>query len=122
MFFVPLPPLRGQHTVLCHRSWQTTFGLTEFAICWGGARFEPGTTDLQSGVLPLSHLSSLRMKKKTMKNCFAIITEVSRRSPLLNIEVSQNLPLHLFTVGQPSCAVSYNSGKSFFLLNMFIVF
>jgi hypothetical protein len=27
-------------------------------VCWGGAGFEPRTTDLQSGALPLSHLSS----------------------------------------------------------------
>ncbi len=55
--YVPLPPLRGQHTVLCHPRWLPTSGLTEFAMCWGGAGFEPRTTDLQSGALPLSHLS-----------------------------------------------------------------
>jgi hypothetical protein len=59
--YVPLPPLRGQHTVLCHPKWLPTSGLTEFAVCWGGAGFEPRTTDLQSGALPLSHLSSLRI-------------------------------------------------------------
>ncbi len=58
--YVPLPPLRGQHTVLCHPRWLPTSGLTEFAVCWGGAGFEPRTTDLQSGALPLSHLSSSR--------------------------------------------------------------
>jgi hypothetical protein len=47
--YVPLPPLRGQHTVLCHPRWLPTSGLTEFAVCWGGAGFEPRTTDLQSG-------------------------------------------------------------------------
>jgi hypothetical protein len=57
--YVPLLPLRGQHTVLCHPRWLPTSGLTEFAVCWGGAGFEPRTTDLQSGALPLSHLSSL---------------------------------------------------------------
>jgi hypothetical protein len=56
--YVPLPPLRGQHTVLCHPRWLPTSGLTEFAVCWVGAGFEPRTTDLQSGALPLSHLSS----------------------------------------------------------------
>jgi hypothetical protein len=56
--YVPLPPLRGQHTVLCHPKWLPTLGLTEFAVCWGEAGFEPRTTDLQSGALPLSHLSS----------------------------------------------------------------
>ena len=56
--YVPLLPLRGQHTVLCHPRWLPTSGLTEFAVCWGGAGFEPRTTDLQSGALPLSHLSS----------------------------------------------------------------
>jgi hypothetical protein len=35
--YVPLPPLRGQHIVLCHPSWLPTSGLTEFAVCWGGA-------------------------------------------------------------------------------------
>jgi hypothetical protein len=54
--YVPLPPLRGQHTVLCHPCWLPTSGLTEFAMCWGGAGFEPRTTDLQSGALPLSHM------------------------------------------------------------------
>ncbi len=44
--YVPLPPLRGQHTVLCHPRWLPTSGLTEFAVCWGGAGFEPRTTDL----------------------------------------------------------------------------
>jgi hypothetical protein len=58
VYGVPLPPLRGQHTVLSHPRWLPTSGLTEFAVCWGGAGFEPRTTDLQSGVLPLSHLSS----------------------------------------------------------------
>jgi hypothetical protein len=52
-------PLRGQHTVLCHPRWKPTSGMTEFSVCWGGAGFEPRTTDLQSGALPLSHLSSL---------------------------------------------------------------
>ncbi len=56
--YVPLPPLRGQHMVLCHPRWLPTSGLTEFAVYWGGAGFEPRTTDLQSGALPLSHLSS----------------------------------------------------------------
>ncbi len=55
--YVPLPPLRGQHMVLCHPRWLPTSGLTEFAVCWGGAGFEPRTTDLQSGALPLSHLN-----------------------------------------------------------------
>jgi hypothetical protein len=58
VYEVPLPPLRGQHMVLCHPRWLPTSGLTEFAVCWGGAGFEPRTTDLQSGALPLSHLSS----------------------------------------------------------------
>ncbi len=56
-YCVPLPPLRGQHMVLCHPRWLPTSGLIEFAMCWGGAGFEPRTTDLQSGA-PLSHLSS----------------------------------------------------------------
>ncbi len=64
--YVPLPPLRGQHTVLCHPRWLPTSGLTEFAMCWGGAGFEPRTTDLQSGALPLSHLSS------AISSCFCI--------------------------------------------------
>jgi hypothetical protein len=58
VYRVPLPRLRGQHTVLCDPRWLPTSGLTEFAVCWGGAGFEPRTTDLQSGALPLSHLSS----------------------------------------------------------------
>ncbi len=57
-YCVPLPPLRGQHMVLCHPRWLLTSGLIEFVMCWGGAGFEPRTTDLQSGALPLSHLSS----------------------------------------------------------------
>ncbi len=57
--YVPLPPLRGQHTVLCHPRWLPTSGLTEFAVCWGGAGFEPRTNDLQSGALPLSLLLAL---------------------------------------------------------------
>jgi hypothetical protein len=40
--------------VLCHPRWLPTSGLTEFALCWGGAGFEPRTTALQSGALPLS--------------------------------------------------------------------
>jgi hypothetical protein len=58
VYGVPLTPIRGQHTVLCHPRWLPTSGLTEFAACWGGAGFEPRTTDLQSGALPLSHLYS----------------------------------------------------------------
>jgi hypothetical protein len=42
---VPLSPLRGQHTVLCHPRWLPTSGLTEFAVCWGGPGFEPRTTE-----------------------------------------------------------------------------
>jgi hypothetical protein len=60
VYGVPMPPLRGQHTVLCHPKWLPTPGLTEFAVCWGGAGFKPRTTGLQSGALPLSHLSSLK--------------------------------------------------------------
>ncbi len=37
------------------QDWQSS-------VCWGGAGFEPRTTDLQSGALPLSHLSSLMTK------------------------------------------------------------
>jgi hypothetical protein len=55
--------LRGQHTVLCNPRWLPTSGLTEFAVCWGGAGFKPRTTDLQSGALPLNHLSNLDLKK-----------------------------------------------------------
>jgi hypothetical protein len=66
--FVPLPPLRSQHTVLCHPRSLPTSGLTEFAVCWGGAGFEPRTTDLQSGALPLSHLSSWYFS--TINNCW----------------------------------------------------
>ncbi len=58
VYYVPLPPLRGQHTVLCHPRWLPTSGLTEFAVGWGAAGFEPRTTDLQSGAILLSHLSS----------------------------------------------------------------
>ncbi len=58
VYGVPMPTLRCQHTVLCHPRWLPTSGLTEFAMCWGRAGFEPRTTDLQSGALPLSHLSS----------------------------------------------------------------
>ncbi len=50
--YVPLPPLRGQHTALCHPRWLPPSGLTEFAVCWGGAGFEPRTTDL-----PFAHIS-----------------------------------------------------------------
>ncbi len=57
-FFMYMEHLRGQHTVLCHPRWLPISGLTEFAVCWGGAGFEPRTTDLQTGALPLSHLSS----------------------------------------------------------------
>jgi hypothetical protein len=42
VYCVPLPPLRGQHMVLCHPRWLPTSGLTEFAMCWGGAGFERG--------------------------------------------------------------------------------
>ncbi len=59
VYGVPLPPLRCQHMVLCHPRWLPTSGLSEFAVCWGEAGFKPRTTDLQSGALPLSHLSSL---------------------------------------------------------------
>ncbi len=67
VYRVPLPPLRGQHMVLCHPRWLPTSGLTEFAACWGGAGFEPRTTDLQSGVLPLSHLSSDQIRETSMQ-------------------------------------------------------
>jgi hypothetical protein len=30
--------------VLCHPRWPPTSGLIEFAMCWGGAGFEPRTT------------------------------------------------------------------------------
>ncbi len=72
--YVPLPPLRGQHTVLCHPRWLPTLGLTEFAVCWGEAGFEPRTTDLQSGALLLSHLSSsesfLGVSNGIRRRCF----------------------------------------------------
>jgi hypothetical protein len=38
--------------VLCHPRWLPTLGLTEFVVCWGGAGFEPRTTeDLNPGLL-----------------------------------------------------------------------
>jgi hypothetical protein len=40
VYCVPLPPLRGQHMVLCQSRWLPTSGLTEFAVCWGGAGFD----------------------------------------------------------------------------------
>ncbi len=43
--YVPMPPLRGQHMVLCHPRWLPISGWTEFAMCWGGAGFEPKTTE-----------------------------------------------------------------------------
>jgi hypothetical protein len=52
--YVPLPPLRGQHMVLCHPRWLPTSGLTEFAVCWGGAGFEPRTTLKSNGNQALS--------------------------------------------------------------------
>jgi hypothetical protein len=59
--------------VLCHPRLLPTSGLTEFALCWGGAGFEPWTTDLQSGALLLSHLSSSLVNIPTYshrdKNC-----------------------------------------------------
>ncbi len=67
--YVPLPPLRGQHTVRCHPRWLPTSGLTEFAVCWGGAGFEPRTTDLQLGALPLSHLSSIIISSTSWRLC-----------------------------------------------------
>jgi hypothetical protein len=48
---VPPPPLRGQHTILCHPRWLPTSGLTEFAVCWGEVGFEPRTTDSNPGLL-----------------------------------------------------------------------
>jgi hypothetical protein len=54
-------------TVLHHPRWLPTSGLTEFAVCWGGAGFKPRTTDLQSGALPLSHLSSKTMHLSEMQ-------------------------------------------------------
>jgi hypothetical protein len=54
--YVPLPPLRGQHTVLCHPRWLPTSGRTEFAMSLGGAGFEPRTIDLQSGALPYAYI------------------------------------------------------------------
>jgi hypothetical protein len=54
--------------VLCYPRWLPTSGLTEFAVCWGGAGFEPRTTDLQSGALPLSHLSSIYFEYRDEEN------------------------------------------------------
>ncbi len=61
VYWVPLPPIRcRQHTVLCHPRWLSASGLREFAVCWRGAGLELRTTDLQSGALPLNHLSALK--------------------------------------------------------------
>ncbi len=68
--YVPLPPLRGQHMVLCHPRWLPTSGLTEFAVCWGGPGFEPRTTDLQSGALP--YCSQVRYHLKSGALPFAV--------------------------------------------------
>ncbi len=75
--YVPLPPLRGQHTVLCHPRWQPTSGMTEFSVCWGGAGFEPRITDLQSGVLPLSHLSSYTFLNSMLTRSVSAVISVS---------------------------------------------
>jgi hypothetical protein len=49
--------------VLCHPRWLPTSGLTEFAVCWGGAGFKPRTTDLQSGALPCYKMVQLQNSK-----------------------------------------------------------
>ncbi len=49
VYCVPLPPLRGQHMVLCHPRWLPTSGLTEFAMCWE-------ELDLNSGLLICSQV------------------------------------------------------------------
>ncbi len=63
VYWIPLPPLRGQHTALCHPRWLPTSGLTEFAVCWGGVGFEPRTPDLQLGALPFYNF---RLTKLTL--------------------------------------------------------
>jgi hypothetical protein len=55
-FLVPLSHIRGQPTVLCHSRWRIIQELAEFAIFWGGTRFELGNSTIQSGTFPLSHL------------------------------------------------------------------
>jgi hypothetical protein len=42
VYCIPLPPLRGQHMVLCHPRWLPTAGLTEFAMCWEELDSNPG--------------------------------------------------------------------------------
>ncbi len=50
-----MPSLRGavQSTLATHP------GDERVSLDWGGARFEPDTTALQIGVLPLCHLAGL---------------------------------------------------------------
>jgi hypothetical protein len=54
-----LTPLRCQPMVLCHPRWQPTQELTEFAVGWGAAGFEAGTSAPQSGALPFRNLACL---------------------------------------------------------------
>jgi hypothetical protein len=53
-FFVPLPPFRGLPTILFHSRWQPHQELSEFAMVWEAARFEPGASAVQSRTLPLN--------------------------------------------------------------------
>ncbi len=73
--------------VLCCPRWLPTSGLTEFAVCWGGAGFEPRTTDLQSGALPLSHLFSFLHNVEDMSelNLGADAASVWRASHLISV-------------------------------------
>ncbi len=63
VFVVPLPPLRGHHTVLCrHPRWHPHLRIGRVCHVLGRS---PGTTDLPSGALPLSHLSSKIVTQRT---------------------------------------------------------
>ncbi len=48
VFFVSLPPLRGQPTALCHPRWQPTLGSAKFAVGWVEDGFKPGTAGIYS--------------------------------------------------------------------------
>jgi hypothetical protein len=111
--YVPLPPLRGQHTVLCHPRWLPTLGLTEFAVCWGEAGFEPRTTDLQSGALPLSHLSSeLSHLSSKLSHLSSKIEPplLQQTAALLNVsrfQPSKVMPYLMPAIGNPKPKLSW---------------
>ncbi len=124
VYCVPLPSLRGQHMVLCHPRWLPISGLTEFAMCWGGAEFERGGLDSMGrswirGSLYVYSCKLLPLLALCSESTAPFLVPLPNPHCPLNL-YSSFLPTHIITmntcdINMPECSsVEHNTAISLY--------